>query len=183
MDKISGNRPQNPNPIRDLPAASTAASTSQGLEAARSFLIKHFNGDIVTADKVLNQAISAAEKKVGKNLSFDVVKKAILEAAIDSKKPINDPKELKDLEELKPLFPEEEAKGRDPFEKARESAEEAQASLTTAHKESAELEEEFENKRTIEEREYKLKKQEETQKQQKEKEELPKKLFDTRKKA
>ncbi len=167
----------NPTPRKKAQetAAAFAASSAQGQETAiRSFLSKQFNGDTSLANKVYDKAMEAipAKDKIGKNLSFDVVKKAILEAAEKENKSINP----RAFDELKSLFPEEETgitKDEDPFKGVKDALE----SLDIARRASADLEDKFEDARTEDEKKYIEKKNEETQQQ------IQKKLFDPNKKV
>lgn len=171
MSNIPPSAPRRPDPIRDLPAASQAASSAQSEATIRDFLRSHFKGDIIRADKVCARVMESlsAKDKTGKNLSFDVVKKAILEAAEKDGKPL-DPKDLKDLEELKPLFPkEEEIKKEDnPFK----FIEEAKETIKTGKKKLEELKDKLETALSQEELNSTQKKIEEL------KEQIEKKLLE-----
>lgn len=167
----------NPTPRKKAQetASAFAASSAQGYEAAiRSFLTRQFNGDTSLANKVYDKAMASipAKDKIGKNLSFDIVKKAILEAAEKENKSINP----RSFDELKSLFPQEKAgitKDDDPFQNIKDALQ----SLDMARRAAADLKNKFDDARAEEERNDLRKKNEEIQRMQK------KKQFDTNKKV
>lgn len=148
-------------------ASAYAASSAQGNEVAiRSFLTTKFGSDF--AGKVLDSI--PAKDKVGKKLSFDTVKKAIMETAEKEGRSVVD----KDLEGLKSLFPGEEdtVEEDDPFKNIKEAKE----SLETGRKQSRQLQDKLDDAAAEAEKKYLEKKNEELQKQEFKKVIDPKKI-------
>lgn len=157
INPTPGPKPTLSNPIKELQAATTAASTTVGLDAAlRSFLIKQFG--TIEGNKICDKVMASIPKdKIGKNLSFDVVKKAMLDAT---------EKDPEKNQKLKDLFSTNEAPENktddDPFKFIKEAIrtiQESQSARRKSNDKHADTMTEAQNK-TIEQNKEEVKKQE-----------------------
>lgn len=127
----------NPTGPRTKIQENQAASIPQG-DAIQAFLNKQFKSDPALANRIYNNAMDSIppRDKIGKNLSFDTVKKAILEAAEKEHKSIDS----EELEKLRSLFPEEKKTEDDPYKFIKD----AKDTIETSKKKLTALKEKFE---------------------------------------